>query len=129
MAVATKTYGAHLVSRQLKSLGYDPTIDQLVTMRIHGVTTEFVMTDGQSFIPVRYRGITPDLFKEGSGAVAEGHLVPFGITGPNHNPRYGQIFVAEVGGIPQTEIAVRASRAGRRRGENAENTGDCGNRC
>src|SRR3954447_5621279 len=60
-----------------------------------GVTTEFVMTDGQSFIPVRYRGITPDLFKEGSGAVAEGHLVPFGITGPNHNPRYGQIFVAD----------------------------------
>ena len=39
-----------------------------------GVTISFVMTDGQARTPVRFRGIVPDLFREGSGAVAEGRL-------------------------------------------------------
>jgi cytochrome c-type biogenesis protein CcmE len=39
-----------------------------------GVTIRFVVTDGQSRTPVVYRGILPDLFREGSGAVAEGRL-------------------------------------------------------
>ena len=38
-----------------------------------GVTTSFVVSDGIARVPVTYRGITPDLFKEGSGVVAEGH--------------------------------------------------------
>lgn len=37
-----------------------------------GVSVQFVITDGTVRIPVSYTGITPDLFKEGSGAVAEG---------------------------------------------------------
>jgi cytochrome c-type biogenesis protein CcmE len=39
-----------------------------------GVTIRFLMTDGQAETPVVYRGIVPDLFREGSGAVAEGRL-------------------------------------------------------
>ena len=39
-----------------------------------GVTIEFVVTDGKAETPVRYRGIVPDLFREGSGTVAEGRL-------------------------------------------------------
>jgi cytochrome c-type biogenesis protein CcmE len=39
-----------------------------------GVTIHFVVTDGQATTPVVYRGIVPDLFREGSGAVAEGRL-------------------------------------------------------
>jgi cytochrome c-type biogenesis protein CcmE len=39
-----------------------------------GVTIRFVVTDGKAETPVVYRGITPDLFREGSGAVAEGRL-------------------------------------------------------
>jgi cytochrome c-type biogenesis protein CcmE len=39
-----------------------------------GVTIGFVVSDGEGRIPVRYRGITPDLFKEGSGVVAEGRM-------------------------------------------------------
>jgi cytochrome c-type biogenesis protein CcmE len=39
-----------------------------------GVTIRFTLTDGQARTPVVYRGITPDLFREGSGAVAEGRL-------------------------------------------------------
>ena len=37
-----------------------------------GVTIDFVITDGKARIPVRFKGIVPDLFKESSGAVAEG---------------------------------------------------------
>jgi cytochrome c-type biogenesis protein CcmE len=39
-----------------------------------GVTIRFVLTDGQARTAVRYRGIPPDLFHEGSGAVAEGRM-------------------------------------------------------
>ena len=39
-----------------------------------GVTINFVVTDGTAKTPVVYRGIVPDLFREGSGAVAEGRL-------------------------------------------------------
>lgn len=38
-----------------------------------GVTISFIVGDGKARVPVTYRGITPDLFKEGSGVVAEGH--------------------------------------------------------
>jgi cytochrome c-type biogenesis protein CcmE len=39
-----------------------------------GVTIRFVLTDGKAATAVTYRGITPDLFREGSGAVAEGRM-------------------------------------------------------
>jgi cytochrome c-type biogenesis protein CcmE len=39
-----------------------------------GVTIRFVVTDGKAQTPVIYRGIVPDLFREGSGAVAEGQM-------------------------------------------------------
>ena len=40
-----------------------------------GVTIHFLVADGEARVPVRYRGITPDLFREGSGVVAEGRMV------------------------------------------------------
>ncbi len=39
-----------------------------------GVTISFVITDTAQDIPVAYKGILPDLFKEGKGAVAQGKL-------------------------------------------------------
>jgi cytochrome c-type biogenesis protein CcmE len=39
-----------------------------------GVTIRFVLTDGKAQTPVVFRGIVPDLFREGSGAVAEGRM-------------------------------------------------------
>jgi cytochrome c-type biogenesis protein CcmE len=39
-----------------------------------GVTIQFAVTDGKASTPVIFRGIAPDLFREGSGAVAEGRL-------------------------------------------------------
>lgn len=37
-----------------------------------GVTIRFVVSDDQTRVPVMFKGIVPDLFKEGSGVVAEG---------------------------------------------------------
>lgn len=39
-----------------------------------GVTTAFVVTDNRDTVPVTYRGILPDLFRENSGVVAEGRV-------------------------------------------------------
>lgn len=39
-----------------------------------GVSVRFVVSDGDAEIGVRYAGILPDLFTEGSGVVAEGAL-------------------------------------------------------
>ena len=39
-----------------------------------GVSIRFTVFDGDARTPVLYRGIVPDLFREGSGVVAEGRL-------------------------------------------------------
>ena len=39
-----------------------------------GLDTRFVVTDQVQRVPVRYRGLLPDLFKEGKGVVAQGKL-------------------------------------------------------
>ncbi len=45
-----------------------------------GVSVRFVVTGNTaSTVPVRYSGILPDLFVEGSGVVAEGSLGPDGV--------------------------------------------------
>ena len=44
-----------------------------------GVTLRFVVTDMEKEMTVAYKGILPDLFKEGKGAVAQGKLGNDGI--------------------------------------------------
>ena len=43
-----------------------------ITRAADSVTIAFTVYDGPSVVPVRFRGIPPDLFKEGTGVVAEG---------------------------------------------------------
>jgi len=43
-----------------------------------GLTVHFVVTDTAKSVPVTYKGILPDLFKEGKGAVAQGQLAADG---------------------------------------------------
>ena len=45
-----------------------------VRRRPDGVTIRFSVFDGDARTPVIYRGIVPDLFREGTGVVAEGRL-------------------------------------------------------
>jgi len=39
-----------------------------------GVTLRFIVSDGKARVPVRFAGIAPSLFVEGSGVVAEGKM-------------------------------------------------------
>ena len=51
-----------------------------IETKADGVTVSFIVTGNEaSTIPVRYSGILPDLFVEGSGVVAEGSLGPDGV--------------------------------------------------
>ncbi len=44
-----------------------------------GLTVRFTVTDTAQSIPVVYKGILPDLFKEGKGCVAQGHVGTDGV--------------------------------------------------
>jgi len=44
-----------------------------------GVTLRFVVTDTDKEMPVAYKGILPDLFREGKGVVAQGKLGDHGL--------------------------------------------------
>ncbi len=50
-----------------------------LTREQDGLSVRFVVTDTASRIPVLYKGILPDLFKEGKGAVVQGQLRPDGV--------------------------------------------------
>jgi cytochrome c-type biogenesis protein CcmE len=50
-----------------------------VKRQADGVTVQFVVTDTAKSIPVQYRGVLPDLFKEGKGVVTQGKLGPGGV--------------------------------------------------
>jgi cytochrome c-type biogenesis protein CcmE len=44
-----------------------------------GLTVRFTVTDTAKSIPIVYKGILPDLFKEGRGCVAQGHIGSDGV--------------------------------------------------
>jgi cytochrome c-type biogenesis protein CcmE len=50
-----------------------------VARAVDGVTVRFVVTDTARRVPVEYRGILPDLFREGKGVVAQGRLSAEGV--------------------------------------------------
>ena len=83
-----------------------------------GVTIRFIVSDGKATRPVVYRGITPDLFREGSGVVAEGRLDPDGLFVADnilakHDERYMPPQMATR--LPSTAPNARDDRRGRPR--------------
>lgn len=50
-----------------------------ITRENDGLTVHFVVTDLAKSVPVTYKGILPDLFKEGTGAVSLGRMGPDGV--------------------------------------------------
>ena len=42
--------------------------------RGEGLDIQFVMSDCHNAVPVRYSGVLPDLFREGQGVIATGHM-------------------------------------------------------
>jgi cytochrome c-type biogenesis protein CcmE len=62
---------------------------------VHGPSADvrFVVTDGRASVPVVFRGVLPDLFREGQGVVALGALGPDGVFNASevlakHDERY-----------------------------------------
>lgn len=49
-------------------------VDKSIRQDADGVTIHFVVEDGKAKVPVIFKGIAPDLFKEKSGVVAEGEF-------------------------------------------------------
>jgi len=49
-----------------------------VKRQADGTTVTFRVTDGAQSVPVVYKGILPDLFKEDKGMVAQGRIEPDG---------------------------------------------------
>ncbi|WP_380877267.1 cytochrome c-type biogenesis protein CcmE [Sphingomonas sp. DBB INV C78] len=71
-----------------------------------GVTINFVLTDEGATAPVTFRGITPDLFKEGSGAVAEGKLGANGVfVADNILAKHDERYMP-----PQMESAMKSAK-------------------
>src|SRR5438093_1245265 len=48
-------------------------------VRGDNLAVTFTVADGSTTLPVSYKGILPDLFREGQGVVAEGALDPSGV--------------------------------------------------
>ena len=46
---------------------------------LQNLTYRFQITDGTESVPVYFRGVPPDLFSEGKGAVVEGRIGPDGV--------------------------------------------------
>ena len=51
----------------------------LVARSGDGATINFKVTDLKNTVAVSYRGVLPDLFREGQGVIAEGALGPGGV--------------------------------------------------
>lgn len=49
------------------------------SVKREGVNVRFIVTDTAHTVPVVYKGILPDLFKEGKGVVAQGRLGADGV--------------------------------------------------
>jgi cytochrome c-type biogenesis protein CcmE len=83
-----------------------------ISKQADGISVRFVVTDGPASVPVYFRGITPDLFKEGSGVVAEGRLGRDGIFAADtilakHDERY----MPPQLGNQEAEVATRETLA------------------
>ena len=50
-----------------------------IVRQADGITVTFIVTDTAQKVPVAYKGVLPDLFKEGKGVVAEGTLGQDGV--------------------------------------------------
>ena len=48
------------------------------SVKKNGQEVRFIVTDTHKTLPVVYRGLLPDLFREGQGVIAEGTLGPDG---------------------------------------------------
>lgn len=80
-----------------------------------GVTIDFVVGDGKARVPVRYKGIVPDLFVEGSGVTADGHLDANGVFQADtllakHDENYIPRELADMTAEQKRDVVVESTR-------------------
>ena len=76
-----------------------------------GVTIDFIVEDGKAKVPVRFRGITPDLFIEGSGVVAEGRMVSGRFVADNLLAKHDENYVPrEMADMTKARAAVAETK-------------------
>ena len=79
-----------------------------------GLTVRFTVTDKVRTVPVRFRGMLPDLFREGQGVVAEGRLAADGgFIADEVLARHDETYMPP-------EVAEALKKAGVWQGENAK---------
>ena len=81
-----------------------------------GVTIRFVVTDNEQDITVNYKGILPDLFKEGKGVVAQGKMTEAGTFAASevlakHDENYMPPEAAKAVGDAHTRAAEKKAAA------------------
>ena len=73
----------------------------------------FLLTDGKASVPVYHRGIPPDLFAEGRGAVVEGTLASDGtFRASTIMAKHSEEYRAPEGAVPGHEELLRTLRPG-----------------
>ena len=90
-----------------------------VTRLADGVTVRFSITDTGATIPTEYKGILPDLFKEGKGVVAQGQLNKDGVFvanevlakhDENYMPPEAQAAMDKAQQMKRAEAAAKAAK-------------------
>jgi cytochrome c-type biogenesis protein CcmE len=96
-------------------------VDHSLKRARDGLTVHFHVTDTDKSMPVVYKGILPDLFKEGKGVVAEGKLESDGVFhasqvlakhDENYMPPEAKEALAEAKKAKAKEAAEKAALAG-----------------
>jgi cytochrome c-type biogenesis protein CcmE len=82
-----------------------------LTRNVAAHEQRFVLTDGKASVPVYHRGIPPDLFAEGRGAVVEGKLGADGtFQASTIMAKHSEEYRAPGGAVPGHEELLRTLR-------------------
>jgi cytochrome c-type biogenesis protein CcmE len=133
-AVITVTLGALVLTGVRQSVVYFVTPSELMAQdrpagrayRLGGMVVQgslkqdpaareqrFLLTDGKASVPVYHRGIPPDLFAEGRGAVVEGTLRADGtFQASTIMAKHSEEYRAPAGTMPEHQELLRTLRPG-----------------
>jgi cytochrome c-type biogenesis protein CcmE len=76
------------------------------------LTYRFELTDGKTTFPIFFKGVPPDLFSEGKGAVVEGRIGPDGVfQASTIMAKHAEEYSPHVDGQPQAKSFVPAKEA------------------
>ncbi len=78
-----------------------------------GLTVRFNVTDLSAAVAVTYKGVLPDLFDEGQGVVAEGHMLSTGFVADEILAKHDENYMPR-------EVADALKESGQWQGEEAE---------